>query len=72
MVHWLRVSSLQKGILQQLLLVADVGMMKLLNISFFNALLLNISFSCRYIPRSANVLADSLAKQCLSLYGQNI
>ncbi|KAG7578510.1 Ribonuclease H domain [Arabidopsis thaliana x Arabidopsis arenosa] len=30
------------------------------------------SFICRYIPRSANVVADTLAKYCLSLYGQNI
>ncbi|CAE6073291.1 unnamed protein product [Arabidopsis arenosa] len=30
------------------------------------------SFTCRFIPRSANVVADTLAKHCLSLYGQNI
>ncbi|OAP08393.1 hypothetical protein AXX17_AT2G05620 [Arabidopsis thaliana] len=29
-------------------------------------------FLCRFIPRSTNLVADSLAKQCLSLYGQNI
>nr|AAP21687.1 hypothetical protein [Arabidopsis thaliana]AAP21688.1 hypothetical protein [Arabidopsis thaliana] len=29
-------------------------------------------FLCRFIPLSTNVVADSLAKQCLSLYGQNI
>ncbi|CAL9242372.1 unnamed protein product, partial [Arabidopsis halleri] len=30
------------------------------------------SFCCRFIPRSANVVADTLAKSCLSVYGQNI
>ncbi|EOA36548.1 hypothetical protein CARUB_v10011649mg [Capsella rubella] len=29
------------------------------------------SFVCRFIPRSANGVADSLAKHCLSLYGSN-
>lgn len=30
------------------------------------------SFLCRFIPRSSNVVVDTLAKHCLSLYGQNI
>lgn len=30
------------------------------------------SFSCRFIPRAANVIADSLAKNCLNLYGLNL
>ncbi|CAL9241694.1 unnamed protein product, partial [Arabidopsis halleri] len=30
------------------------------------------SFICRFIPRSSNVVADTLAKHCLNLYGQNI
>ncbi|CAL9234275.1 unnamed protein product, partial [Arabidopsis halleri] len=30
------------------------------------------SFLCRFILRSSNVVADTLAKHCLSLYGQNI
>jgi len=30
-----------------------------------------ISFKCIHIPRSANVLADSLAKEALALYSHN-
>lgn len=29
------------------------------------------NFICRFIPRSANVIADGLAKHCLSVFGQN-